>query len=77
MMQIRKKVVTLQHHGRKIKAMTEQEIEDFIRKVEEGLQEAQYNMLKGKALHDDYVVISNRPGNIMNVPAKELLEASR
>lgn len=57
--------------------MTEQEIEDFIHKVEEGLQEAQYNMLKEKALHNQNVVITDGKHSVIHVPAKELLEASR
>lgn len=57
--------------------MTEIEFEDFIRKVEEGLREAQYNMLKEKALHNQCVVIADDKHCVIHVPAKELLEASR
>lgn len=57
--------------------MTEIEFEDFIRKVEEGLREAQYNMLKEKALHNQCVVIADNKHCVIHVPAKELLEASR
>lgn len=53
--------------------MTEIEAEDFIRKVENGLKEAQYNMLKEKALHDDYVIISSHAGEVQRIPAKSLI----
>lgn len=54
--------------------MTEQEIEDFLNKVETGLAEAQHNMLVEKALHNQCVVIADNEGNISHVPAKQLLE---
>lgn len=54
--------------------MTEQEIEDFLNKVETGLAEAQHNMLVEKALHNQYVVIADNEGNIRHIPAKQLLK---
>ena len=54
--------------------MTEQEIEDFLNKVETGLAEAQHNMLVEKALHNQCVVIADNDGKISHVPAKKLLE---
>lgn len=53
--------------------MSEQEIEDFLNKVEEGLAEAQHNMLVEKALHNQSVVISDGNGHVVTVPAKTLL----
>lgn len=54
--------------------MTEQEIEDFLNKVETGLAEAQHNMLVEKALHNQYLIITDKKGKVVRVPAKELLE---
>lgn len=54
--------------------MTEQEIEDFLNKVETGLAEAQHNMLVEKALHNQYLIITDKVGNVVRVPAKQLLE---
>lgn len=42
--------------------MTETEIEDFLQKVESGLQEAHHNMLVEKALHNRSVVVSDGKG---------------
>ena len=53
--------------------MSEREIEDFINKVDAGLAEAQHNMLVEKALHNQCVVIADEQGNVLHVPAKELL----
>lgn len=54
--------------------MSEREIEDFINKVDAGLAEAQHNMLVEKALHNQCVVIADEQGNVLHVPAKELLQ---
>lgn len=54
--------------------MTEQEIEDFLHKVETGLAEAQHNMLVEKALHNQYLIITDKVGNVVRVPAKQLLK---
>ena len=54
--------------------MTEQEIEDFLNKVETGLAEAQHNMLVEKALHNQYLIITDKKGKVVRVPAKQLLE---
>lgn len=53
--------------------MSEKEIEDFLQKVESGLVEARHNMLVEKALHNRSVVIADKDGNIVHVPAKQLL----
>lgn len=54
--------------------MSDVEIEDFLDKVENGLAEAQHNMLVEKALHGRSVVISDKKGNVVHIPAKQLLE---
>ncbi len=53
--------------------MSEYDIEDFLNKVDEGLAEAQHNMLVEKALHNRSVVIVDAHGDIAHVPAKQLL----
>ncbi len=53
--------------------MNELEIEEFLNKVEEGLAEAQHNMLVEKSLHNQSVVISDGHGHVIEVPAKSLL----
>lgn len=55
--------------------MTEEEAEEFNRKVDEALRVAQYNMLKEKAMRGLNVVISDGNGGVVEVPAKDLLEA--
>ena len=55
--------------------MTKKEIEDFLQKVEGGLSLAHQEMLKEKALHDQFVVIADDKGDIVRIPAKEVLES--
>lgn len=55
--------------------MTQEETEEFNRKVDEALRVAQYNMLKEKAMRGLNVVISDGNGGVIEVPAKDLLEA--
>ena len=54
--------------------MSEREIEDFLNKVEDGLAEAQHNMLVEEALHNRPIVVSDGNGHVLEVPAKELLQ---
>lgn len=53
--------------------MNDKEIEEYLRKIEEGLEEAQNKMLQEYALHDDDLVIGDSNGNVLHVPAKQLL----
>lgn len=53
--------------------MTETEIDDFLQKVESGLQEAHHNMLVEKALHNRSVVVSDGKGNVLEIPARQIL----
>jgi len=55
--------------------MSDLEIQDFLDRVDAGLVEAQHNMLVEKALHNRSVVIADKNGNTVHVPAKELLNA--
>lgn len=54
--------------------MNEAEAERFIQTVEQGLRESHIKMLKEKALHNQTVVIADKQGNIVKVPASELLK---
>ena len=51
--------------------MSEAYIEDFLQKVESGLQEAQQHMLEEKALHNNSVVVSDGKGCVLEIPAKK------
>lgn len=53
--------------------MSELEIENFIQKVEEGLVEAQQNMLEEKALHNRSIVVSDGCGGVCEIPARQIL----
>ncbi len=53
--------------------MSESDIEIFLKKVDAGLAEAQHNMLVEKALHDRSVVVVDAQGNVVHIPAKQLL----
>lgn len=54
--------------------MDEKDIEIFLEKVDASLAEAQHNMLVEKALHDRNIVVVDEQGNIVHVPAKQLLQ---
>ena len=56
--------------------MSEAYIEDFLPKVESGLQEAQQHMLEEKALHNNSVVVSDGKGCVLEIPAKKILAQS-
>ena len=56
--------------------MSEAYIEDFLQKVESGLQEAQQHMLE-KALHNSSVVVSDGNGCVLEIPAKKILTQSK
>lgn len=57
-------------------SMSEAYIEDFLQKVESGLQEAQQHMLEEKALHNNSVVVSDGKGCVLEIPAKKILAQS-
>lgn len=54
--------------------MSEQEIKEFVAKLNEGLLEAHKKMLKEKALHDQDIVVDDGNGGILHIPAKQVLE---
>lgn len=53
--------------------MSDIEIKEYLDKIEAGLQESRKQLLKEYALHDDSVVVGDGHGNVMDVPAKEIL----
>lgn len=53
--------------------MSNKEIEDFVKTVDEGLKEAERVMLEEKALHDEDVIVADKDGNIISIPAKKVL----
>lgn len=54
--------------------MSDKEIEDYLRVLEEGLALAEQEMLKDKASRGESVVISDGHGNIVHVLASDILE---
>lgn len=63
--------------NRNKESMSEAYIEDFLQKVESGLQEAQQHMLEEKALHNSSVVVSDGNGCVLEIPAKKILTQSK
>ena len=53
--------------------MTEIEFLEFTQKLEYGLDLAQRRMLEEKALHNETVVVSDSAGNIVYIPASDVL----
>lgn len=53
--------------------MSNNEIENYIATLDKGLEEAEREMLKNKASHNESVVIADKNGTIRDVPAKEIL----
>lgn len=55
--------------------MSEAEIKELIDKLNAGLLEAQKQMLKEKALHDQDIVVADAEGGVLHIPAKQVPEA--
>ena len=53
--------------------MSDLELDDFLQKIESGLQESCKQLLNEYALRNDSLVIGDDNGNVMEVPAKEIL----
>lgn len=53
--------------------MGEKEIEEYLRKIDEGLQDSRKKLLHDYALHDDSLVVGDLEGNVLHVPAKKIL----
>ena len=54
--------------------MSHKEVFDFIRKLNEGLDLAEHEMLRDKAIHSKDVVISSGEQEVIHVPARELMD---
>jgi hypothetical protein len=57
--------------------MSNKEIHDFTKKVEQGLLLAEKRMLQEKALHDQTVVVFTEEGTIEHIPAKDVIAANQ
>lgn len=53
--------------------MSNKEIEDYVRKIDEGLAMAEQVMLRDKAAHNETVVYSDDNGNIKYCLASDVL----
>lgn len=53
--------------------MSDKDLKSFIAKIEEGLAESRKKLLNEYALHDDSLVESDNEGNIVHVPARDIL----
>lgn len=53
--------------------MNEIEVEEYLRKIDEGLKETTKKLLHDYALHNDSLVVGDTEGNVLHVPAKEIL----
>ena len=55
--------------------MNNKELEEYLQKIEAGLQESHRQMLEEYALRGDSIVVSDGKGGTVEVPAKDLLSA--
>ena len=53
--------------------MSNKEIESYLKTLDEGLAEAEKNMLQEKASRDETVVNCQEDGTIVYVPAKDII----
>lgn len=53
--------------------MSEIEVEEYLQKIDKGLEESRKKLLHDYALHDDSLVVGDMNGNVLHVPAKEIL----
>jgi hypothetical protein len=58
----------------KSRAMSNQEVESFIKTLDEGLAEAEQKMLRDKASRNEPIIYADDDGNIKRVPAKDVLD---
>ena len=55
--------------------MSDNEIQEFAKKLQHGLHLAERRMLEEKALHDQDIVVCHDDGTIHYVPANEAIKA--
>ncbi len=65
---------TTKHNIMKSKAMSNQEAESFIKTLDEGLAEAEQQMLRDKASRNEPLIYADNNGNIKRVSAKDVLD---
>lgn len=53
--------------------MNDIELDDSLKKIETGLQESRKQLLNEYALRNDSLVVGDDNGNVLEVPAKEIL----
>lgn len=53
--------------------MNDIELDDFLKKIETGLQESRKQLLNEYALRNDSLVVGDDNGNVLEVRAKEIL----
>lgn len=53
--------------------MSEQDLELYLKKIDEGLSKSRKKLLKEYALHDEALVESDEDGNVVYVPARDIL----
>lgn len=53
--------------------MSNIELNDFLQKIENGLQESRKQLLNEYALHNDSLVVGDSSGNVLDIPAKDIL----
>ncbi len=53
--------------------MGKTEVEEYLRRIDEGLKESRKELLRDYALHDDSLVVGDTEGNVLHVPAKKIL----
>lgn len=54
--------------------MSDKELEVYIDAIEEGLKESHKKLLHDYALHNDSLIVGDGNGNVVHVPAREILE---
>ena len=55
--------------------MNDKELNEYLKKIEAGLQESRQQMLEEYALRNDSIVVGDGKGGIIEVPARSLLSA--
>ena len=53
--------------------MSDREVEDYLLKIQDGLQESRKQLLQEYALHDESIVVGDGQGNVLDVSAKQVL----
>ena len=53
--------------------MSDKDLELYLSKIEEGLEESRKKVINDYALHDDSLVVSDGHGNVVHVPARDIL----